>query len=92
MEPNRPAPYGSSVLITRQQERIVPVPFANIVDPKTGRARVRTVDVSSEAYANALALQERVFASDLEDESKLAAIAAAANLSKTEARERYAPL
>ncbi len=83
---------GSSVLITRQQERIVPVPFADIVDPKTGRARVRTVDVSSDAYANALALQDRVFASDLEDESKLAAIAAAANLSKPEARERYAPL
>jgi 6-phosphofructokinase 1 len=83
---------GSSVLITQQKQRIVPVPFADIVDPKTGRARVRTVDISSDAYASAFALQERVFASDLADESKLAAIAAAANLSKPEARKRYAPL
>jgi 6-phosphofructokinase 1 len=82
----------SSVLITRQRGRIVPVPFADIVDPATGRARVRAVDVGSDSYRNAYALQERVQAEDLDDGATLAAIAAAANLSPAEARQRYAPL
>jgi len=83
---------GSSVLITRQAHRIVPVPFTEIVDPKTGKARVRGVDVGSDYYANALALQERIDAADLADTGRLAAIAGAAKLSPEEARKRYAPL
>ena len=81
----------SSVLITRQAGRIVPVPFAEILDAKTGRARVRGVEVDSDAYRSALALQDRVLAADLEDPKRLAAIAAAANLPEAEARKRYAP-
>jgi 6-phosphofructokinase 1 len=79
-------------LITRQGGRIQPVPFAEIVDPKTGKARVRGVDVETDSYRNALALQERIFASDLDDAGRLAAIAAAAKLSPEAARRRYAPL
>ena len=82
----------SSMLITRQAGEIVPVPFADIVDPATGRSRVRQVDTDTDSYRYALELQERVTAADLADEKKLAAIAAAANLSPAEARERYAPL
>jgi 6-phosphofructokinase 1 len=83
---------ASSVLVTRQETRIVPVPFAEIVDPKTGRARTRTVEVDSDGYRNALALQERVTAGDLEDEQRLAAIADAAGLEPEDAKKRYAPL
>jgi 6-phosphofructokinase 1 len=83
---------GGGVLITRQEGRIQPVPFAEIVDPKTGKARVRGVDVETDSYRNALALQERIFASDLDDAGRLAAIAAAAKLSPEAARRRYAPL
>ena len=82
----------SSVLVTRQQGRIVPVPFEEIVDPETGRTRVRGVDVSADSYRNALALQERITAADLRDEARLASIAAAAKLSPEDARERYTPL
>ncbi len=83
---------GSAVLITRQEGRIVPVPFADIIDPATNKSRVRGVDVASDSYRNALALQERVTAADLADADTLAAIAAAAGLSPREAAERYAPL
>jgi 6-phosphofructokinase len=83
---------GSSVLITRQEGCIRPVPFAEIVDPKTGRARVRGVDVEADSYRHALALQERIFASDLADAGRLAAIAVAAKLSPEAAKQRYAPL
>jgi 6-phosphofructokinase 1 len=82
----------SSVLITRQSGKIVPVPFADIVDSRTGRARVRQVDTTTDAYLNALALQERITTGDLEDESTLARIAAAANLTPEEAKQRYWPL
>jgi 6-phosphofructokinase 1 len=82
---------ASSVLVTRQAGRIVPVPFAEIIDPRTRKARVRGVDVGSDAYRNALALQERIGPSDLASADALAAIAAAAGLSPAEARQRYAP-
>ncbi len=83
---------GSSVLITRQGGRIVPVALADIVDPATGKARVRGVDVTSDSYENALALQERITAEDLADDARLAAIASAAKLTPDQARQRYAPL
>ena len=82
----------SSVLITRQSGQIVPIPFAEIVDPATGRARVRQVDIASDSYRNAFALQERVQLEDLGDEAMLAAIATAANLTPEEAKRRYMPL
>ena len=82
----------AGVLITRQKGQIVPIAFAEIIDPKTQKARVRGVDVASDSYRNALALQERITAEDLEDEDTLAAIAAAANLTPEEAKQRYAPL
>ncbi|MBW2495472.1 MAG: 6-phosphofructokinase [Deltaproteobacteria bacterium] len=82
----------SSALITRQSGAIVPIPFDEIVDPATGRARVRQVDTASDSYRNALALQERITAEDLADAAMLARIAEAANLSPDEAKRRYAPL
>jgi 6-phosphofructokinase 1 len=81
----------SGVLITRQAGRIVPMPFAEMLDPRTGRSKVRGVDVASDAYTSALALQERIVREDLEDAAALAAIARAARLSPEQARERYAP-
>jgi len=80
---------ASSVLITRQGGRIVPMQFAEILDKKTGKSRTRNVDLESTAYETALALQERIVSYDLDDEEKLAAIARAANLTPEEARQRY---
>ena len=80
----------SSVLITRQEGRIVPIPFADIIDPKTNKSRVRGVDVNSDSYKAALALQERVTAEDLADPAQLAALARAAKLSPEETKARYA--
>jgi ATP-dependent phosphofructokinase / diphosphate-dependent phosphofructokinase len=80
------------VMITRQEGRIVPVPFAELMDPGTGRTRVRMVDVSSDWFRRARALQTRVERSDLEDPQRLAALAAAGKLPVEEARRRYAPI
>jgi 6-phosphofructokinase 1 len=82
----------SSALITRQAGKIVPIPFAQIMDEKTGRTRVREVDVRTDTFASARALQTRVEQADLDDPARLAEIAKAAKLTPDEARRRYAPI
>jgi len=82
----------SAVLVTRRSEKIELVPFADLMDAKTGRTRVRDVDVESDWYRAARALQQRVERADLDDPGRLEAIARAAKLSPEEARERYAPV
>ncbi len=57
----------ANVMITRQNQRIVPIPFDQILDPKTGKTRVRMLDTSTESFASAMALQTRLAAADLED-------------------------
>ncbi|HKE11760.1 MAG TPA: 6-phosphofructokinase, partial [Myxococcota bacterium] len=81
---------GTSVLITRQQGRIVPVPFEALMDPATGRTKVRMVDTSTDAFVCAQSLQVRVERADLEDAARLSALAKAAMLSPEETRARYA--
>jgi 6-phosphofructokinase 1 len=82
----------TGALITRQDARIVPIPFAELMDPETGRTRVRMVDTETDSFRSALALQSRVTQADLDDPARLSAIAAAANLTPELARTRYAPL
>jgi 6-phosphofructokinase len=81
----------ANVLITRQAERIVPVPFAELMDAKTGKTRVRDVVPDHDWYRAARALQERIEPEDLADPTRLEAIARAAKLSPDEAKKRYAP-
>jgi 6-phosphofructokinase 1 len=82
----------TGALITRQDSRIVPIPFDELMDPETGRTRVRMVETRSDSFRAALSLQQRVSAADLADPKRLEAIAGAAGLSPAEARARYAPL
>jgi 6-phosphofructokinase 1 len=80
----------SGVMITRQGGAIVPVPFEQIMDPKTGRTRVRLVDTSSASHASATALQVRIERDDLARPETLERIAKAVNLTPEQVRERYA--
>jgi 6-phosphofructokinase 1 len=41
---------GSNAMVTIQAGRLVPVPFGLMLDAKTGKIRVRYVDVESEMY------------------------------------------
>jgi 6-phosphofructokinase 1 len=81
----------SSVLITRRDHQIVPLPFDELMDPETGKTRVRHVNTETDHYRNARQLQVRIEPEDLEDPERLAAIAAAANLTPEEAKKRYTP-
>lgn len=81
----------SGVMITRQESAIVPIPFEELMDPETGRTRIRLVDTSTQSHETAWALQVRIEKADLEGES-LEAIASAANLDPERTRERYASI
>jgi len=83
---------ASGVMITRQGGAIVPVPFEDIMDPKTGRTRVRLVDTSTESHASARALQVRIEREDLETPAQLEALAQATKLTPQQVAERYAEI
>jgi 6-phosphofructokinase 1 len=76
-------------MITRQEGAIVPIPFDEMMDPATGRTRVRMVDTSTESHASARSLQVRMEAGDLEDPARLEALARATGLSKADVAARY---
>lgn len=82
----------SDRLVTRCENRIVLVPFAELMDPDTGRTRVRMVDTATDWFRQARVLQTRMEQSDLNDPETLARLAGTARLSPEETRNRYAPI
>jgi 6-phosphofructokinase 1 len=81
---------GANVMITRQNQEICTIPFDQILDPQTGRTRIRLLDVSSAAYHTARALQVRLEADDLTDAELTARITAVTRLDGAAIRSRYA--
>jgi 6-phosphofructokinase 1 len=79
---------GSS-MISIQGGRFVPIPFDTMIDPETGRTRVRSVDVSSTRYAIARRYMLRLKREDFEDPHDLAKLAATAHVSVDEFRRRF---
>jgi 6-phosphofructokinase 1 len=51
---------GTEAMVTIHGGRLVPVPFRELLDPKTGRVRLRYADVSSEAYRTLYAYMIRL--------------------------------
>jgi len=79
----------SDVMITRQNQEIVALPFDEILDPKTGKTRVRMLDTRTRSFANAKALQTRLSPEDLEDPESGRKIAAASNLGLNSLKTRF---
>ena len=74
-----------------QAGRLVPVPFGLMLDPKTGKIRVRYVDLESEAYQTLNAYMIRLKKEDFENSETVTAIAKAGNLTETEFVARFKP-
>ena len=82
---------GTGAMVTIQGGRLVTVPFQEMLDSRTGRVRVRYVDISSDSYRTHLAYMIRLKSEDLATD-RLPALAKAANLSEEEFRKRFGPL
>jgi 6-phosphofructokinase len=80
---------GSGAAVSIQGGQFVPVPFAQLVDPETGRARVRLVDVNSTRYAIARRYMIRLRSDDLDDPGQLARLAATAQLSAEDFKREF---
>ncbi|MCC6133541.1 MAG: 6-phosphofructokinase [Acidobacteria bacterium] len=80
---------GNGVMVSMQGGQFVPVPFPDMVDPETGRTRIRMVDVHSTRYAIARRYMIRLRRDDFEDPHELAKFAATAGLSLTEFRRQF---
>jgi len=80
---------GNAAMISMQAGNFVPVPFRELLDPETGRARIRMVDIRSTRYAIARRYMIRLRRDDFEDPLKLAKIAETAGLSVADFRKEF---
>jgi 6-phosphofructokinase len=80
---------GHAAMVSMQAGKFVPVPFAEMLDPKTGKARVRRVDINSTSYAIARRYMIRLRRDDFEDAAACARLAAAAGLSAEQFKAEF---
>ncbi|MGH9844540.1 MAG: diphosphate--fructose-6-phosphate 1-phosphotransferase [Blastocatellia bacterium] len=81
---------GSGAMVSVQNGRLVPLLFADIRDPDTGKTRVRNVDVTSESYRVARSYMLRLDYTDLENADRIEKLARAGNLTVEELKRRFA--
>ena len=80
---------GSNAMISLQGGQFVPLPFASLLDPATGRTRVRTVDIGSTRYAIARRYMMRLRRDDFDNPQRLAGLAQTAGLPPEAFRKRF---
>jgi 6-phosphofructokinase 1 len=80
---------GNAVMISMQAGHFVPVPFKDMLDPATGKAKIRMVDVHSTRYAIARRYMIRLRRDDFDDPHELAKFAATCGLHLDEFRAEF---
>jgi 6-phosphofructokinase 1 len=80
---------GNASVISLQAGHFVAIPFTDMLDTETGRARVRLVDIHSTRYAIARRYMIRLRRDDFEDPHELAKFAATARLSLQDFRSEF---
>jgi 6-phosphofructokinase len=80
---------GDAVMVSLQGGHFVPIRFPDLLDPKTGRARIRLVDIHSTRYAIARRYMIRLRRDDFENPAEVERFAAVAKLSVEEFRRQF---
>ena len=80
---------GSAAMISIQAGQFVPIPFERLMDPETGRAKVRLVDINSSRYRIAYRYMLRLRRDDFDDAGELASLAATAGTSAEAFRAEF---
>ena len=80
---------GNAAMISMQGGHFVPIPFASMINPETGRTRIRLVDTHSTRYAIARRYMLRLRRDDFEDAHELAKIASTVGMSLEEFRREF---
>jgi 6-phosphofructokinase 1 len=82
---------GTETVATIQGGRLVPIPFKEMIDPETGRVRVRYVDVTSEMYQTLCAYMIRLKPEDFAHPAQVRLLARAAHLDEAAFVTRFRP-
>jgi 6-phosphofructokinase 1 len=80
---------GNAGMISIQGGHFVPIPFTQMMDPETGRTKLRLVDIASTRYAIARRYMIRLRRDDFEDPHELAKLAATARLSLQDFKREF---
>jgi ATP-dependent phosphofructokinase / diphosphate-dependent phosphofructokinase len=83
---------GNAAMMSMQAGHFAPIPFADLLDPRTGRTKVRLVDVASTRYAIARRYMIRLRRDDFDDAGELGKLAATAGMSPDEFRREFSYL
>jgi ATP-dependent phosphofructokinase / diphosphate-dependent phosphofructokinase len=81
---------GDAAMVSLRGGHFVPIPFDRMLDPQTGRTRVRMVDIHSTRYAIARRYMIRLRRDDFQDPATVARFAAVAKLAPDEFRRQFA--
>ena len=76
-------------MVSIQDGRFTPIQFKQMVDPVSGRAKVRMVDISAQSYQIARQYMIRLSDEDFKDPVALGCYAALAGLSPEAFRSRF---
>ncbi len=79
-------------MISVQAGEVVPIPFSDIFDEKTGRAPTRRVNINSDVYRAARANMIRLEKKDLADPAWVEKLAKAAKMTPDDFRAKFAPI
>src|SRR6478752_3331431 len=79
--------YGA--IISFVDGKMIPLPFEEMIDPRTQRMKPRKVNIESESYLCARRYMVRLEPADLTDPGKLRALAGFTNLTPEAFRERF---
>ena len=79
---------GTEAMISRQGEKLLPIPFSEMIDPETGRAMVRMVDIDSDAHRVASEYMIRLTKADLSS-AMIQEISSLTNVSVEELRREF---
>ncbi len=76
-------------MVTIQAGRLVPIPFDEMIDPQTGKIRVRLVDVKSQMYQALFEYMIRLKPEDLKDKTMIKRLAKAGKMSASDFVNRF---
>jgi 6-phosphofructokinase len=79
---------GTGAMIMLKDGKSLPIKFADLLDPKTGKTRIRTVEINSDDYLMARRYMIRLEKEDMEGES-LRKISATVKMSPDDFKKRY---
>jgi 6-phosphofructokinase 1 len=82
---------GNAAMVSICDGRFTPLSFKDILDPVSGKAKVRMVDTNSEYYQIARQCMNRLTPEDCSDRNSLSKLAETLNLQPEEFRKRFFP-